>query len=294
MSDTVTKKHKGTHKSAMPVGIIIVIFALIGFVTAVYGAVFGIRYLVDKSKNYEGYNKMLTPVVLIDPTNFDDITHADMSELIEISIWSILKSDISPEKYEGSGGLVIPNADVEKAFKKLFGSEVKPKHASIEGYDYEFTYDADAGTYTVPLTSVTPIYTPDVISISKSSDSTVLTVAMISGDGWEQGENGKLVSPSPDKYIKVTLRTVDGKSYISAIQTTTTPEVATVEEGSTEAETENQDLIDQAEVVASETGTKAESTETKKAEGESKNESESKTEADSESETQSSTKASDD
>ncbi|MCR4593611.1 MAG: hypothetical protein K5761_00980 [Clostridiales bacterium] len=287
MSDTVTKKHKGTHKSAMPVGIIIVIFALVGLVTAVYGAIFGIRYLVDKSKNYEGYNKMLTPVVLIDPTNFDDITHADMSELIEISIWSILKSDISPEKYEsGSGGLVIPKADVEKAFTKLFGSEVKPKHASIEGYDYEFIYDADKGTYTVPLTSVTPIYTPDVISISKSSDSTVLTVAMISGDGWEQGENGKLVSPSPDKYIKVTLRTVDGKSYISAIQTTTTPEVATVDDNTTETESES--LTDQAELIASETEavSDSESTETNKAE------SESKTEAESKNETQSSTKAS--
>ena len=284
MSDSTVKRHKGSHKSAMPVGIIIVIFALIGFVTAIYASVAGIKFLVDKSKNYEEYSKMLTPVVLIDPTNFDDITHADMNELIEISIWSILKSDISPDKYEGgSGGLTIPQTDVEKAFKNLFGSEVSPKHATVEGYDYEFTYDADAKAYTVPLTSVTPIYTPDIIDSSKSSDSIILTVAMISGDGWEQAKDGKLTAPSPDKYIKVTLRSVDGKSYISAIQTTGAPEVATTVANTAAETTESPDLIEQAEVVASETQSVKSDESKDSQENNTENESNSETEKGSES-----------
>ncbi len=289
MSDSKTKRHKGTHKSAMPLGIVIVIFSLIGFVTVIFACVTGVKYLIEKNRNFEEYNKMLTPVVLIDPTNFDDITHADMNELIEISIWSILKSDISPDKYEtGSGGLTIPQEDVEKAFTDLFGSELSPKHATIEGYDYEFAYDADSKSYTVPLTSVTPIYTPDVISSSKSSDSIILTVAMISANGWEQAENGKLTAPSPDKYIKVTLRTVEGKRYISAIQTTGAPEIASTAVGLTEKTSESPDLIEQAEQVASETEA-AKETEKAKEEETDKSSSQEETTGGTETETESAT-----
>ena len=39
-------------------------------------------------------------------------------------------------------------------------------------------------------------------------------------------ENGEMVAPSPDKYLKITLRETDGNLFISAIQNTSAPEVA--------------------------------------------------------------------
>lgn len=150
---------------------------------------------------------MLTPVVLISPDTFDDVTKADMSQLVEISIWALLKSDISPDTYESTGdGLLIPKEDVEAQFVKLFGTEVTPVHSTIEGYGMDFTFDSAKGTYTVPLTGITPIYTPDVINKTTLPNSIVLTVACIAGDGWEQGENGEMKAPIPDKYLKITLR----------------------------------------------------------------------------------------
>jgi hypothetical protein len=38
-----------------------------------------------------------------------------------------------------------------------------------------------------------------------------------------------MIPPTPDKYLKVTLREVDGKYFISAIQSTTAPEHVTQE-----------------------------------------------------------------
>lgn len=253
MSDVQTKKHKGTHKGAFPMGSVVIILALIGLATVIVLAVFGIKNIISKSKNYDEYNKLLTPVVLIDPKGFDDITKADMNELLEMSIWAILKSDISPDTYEtGAGGIIIPEKDVEASFKKLFGTEVKPVHATVEGYEYEFTYDADAKTYAIPITSIAPIYTPNVVSVKKSADTVVLTVALLSGEAWQQGEDGSMVPPAPDKYIKVTLRVKDGTQAISAIQATTTPETGTTL-APAESSTEDKDLLGQAEVVASDT-----------------------------------------
>ena len=258
MAETTNKKHKGTHKLAFPIGCIIILLAAIGLVTVVISAVNGIDAVVDKSKHYEEYEKILTPVVLIDPDTFDDVTKADMSQLIEISIWSLLKSDIDPDTFESTeNGLLIPKAEVEKEFVELFGTEIAPVHATIDGYAIEFQYDAKTEAYTVPLTGVTPVYIPKVVDKTTSTDTVVLTVACLAGDAWEQDENGDMVEPSPDKYIKITLREKDENLYISALQSTTTPEVATTEKA-TEPTTESKELIDQADVVAKESTTTAE------------------------------------
>ena len=252
MAEEKAKKHKGTHKAAFPVGILIIILAAIGLVTIVVSAVKGIDTAVQNSKHYEEYNKILTPVVLIDPDTFDDITKADMTQLMEISIWSLLKSDIAPDTFESNeSGLAIPKAAVEEEFVELFGTEVSPVHQTIEGYGLEFVYDTKSETYTVPLTGITPIYTPQVVDKTTSSDTVVLTVACLAGDAWEQGENGDMIAPTPDKYIKITLREQNDNLYISAIQNTTTPEVVTTEP----TQSTTTDLND--DVVASSTTTQA-------------------------------------
>jgi hypothetical protein len=217
-------------KWAFPVGLIVVLLAAIGLATVVVAGVKGIDTVVDKTKRYEEYEKLLTPVVLIDPDNFDDITKAQMSQLMEISIWSLLKSDVAPDTFESNeSGLSIPKSAVEEEFIDLFGKEVTPVHGTIEGYGIDFAYDNTSETYTVPLTGVTPIYTPDVVKVTKTTDTVVLTVACISGNAWEQGENGEMVAPNPDKYIRITLRENEGNLFISAIQNTTAPETATTE-----------------------------------------------------------------
>ena len=259
MTEATNKKHKGTHKFAFPVGAVVTILAIIGLITLVSFAVKGIGDAVEKSKKYDEYEKLLTPVVLIDPDTFDDITKADMGQLIEISIWSLLKSDITPDSYESTAdGIIIPKEKVEEEFVKLFGTEVTPSHATIEGYGVDFVFDSAKGGYTVPLTGVTPLYTPDVIGKTTLPNSIVLTVACLAGDAWEQGEDGEMKAPIPDKHLKITLREKDGVYYISAIQNTSTPEVATTE-ATTESTTAAPDLSGQEDVVASESSTEAES-----------------------------------
>ncbi len=224
------KQNKSGHKLAFPIGLVVVLLAAIGFVTVVVAGVNGIDTAIEKTKKYEEYEKLLTPIVLIDPDTFDDITKADMSQLMEITLWSLLKNDVAPDTFESNdNGLSIPKKVVEEEFVELFGKEIKPTHSTIEGYGIDFVYDNVMEAYTVPLTGVTPIYTPDVIDISKRTDTVVLTVACLSGDAWEQGENGEMVAPTPDKYIKITLRENEGNLFISAIQNTTAPEVATTE-----------------------------------------------------------------
>lgn len=227
MAETdVNKKRK--NRWAFPLGLIITVFAVIGLVCVILAGVNATKKAIIKSKNIEEYNTMLTPVVMNDPDPFDDITKANKNQLIDISIWSILKSNLSPDKYEyGENGMMIPEDDVTAEFHKLFGTDTEPVHATVNGYGYTFTYDSAKHMYSIPLTGLVPTYTPDVVKVQKKSGSVVLTVGYLAGDQWAQNSEGDMVAPEPDKYMKITLREKDGSYYINSIQATSSPETAT-------------------------------------------------------------------
>ncbi len=248
-------KKNSKQKLAFPIGLIVVLLAAIGLATVVVAGVKGVDTAIDKSRHFEEYEKYFTPVVLIDPDTFDDITKAPMSQLMEISLWSLLKNDVSSDSFESNdNGLAIPKAAVEEKFIDLFGKEIKPVHGTIEGYAIDFTYDNTSETYTVPLTGVTPIYTPDVVKVTKTTDTVVVTVACLAGDAWEQGENGEMIAPTPDKYIRITLRENNENLFISAIQNTTAPEVATTQ-NRPDSKVEDVDLIGKAKLTETQPAT---------------------------------------
>ena len=224
------KNKKRAHPWAFWLGLVIAVLSIIGLVTVVLAGIGVAKYVNIKAKNIDEYNKMLIPVVMNDPDMFDDISKADMGQLLDISIWSILRGDISPDKYEYvENNMIIPEEDVTAEFQKLFGSEVPPVHATVNGYGYEFVYNAAEKTYSIPLTGIEPTYTPKVTDVDKKSNTIVLTVAYLAADGWKQDSQGNMVAPEADKFVKITLRENDGNYYIAAMQSTSAPEVATTQ-----------------------------------------------------------------
>ncbi len=267
-------KKKRAHRWAFPIGLMLSVFAVIGLVTVVIAGINGVRYAVTKVKNIDEYTKMLIPVVMNDPDMFDDISQADMNQLLDISIWSILKSDLSPDTYEYSNGnMIIPEQDVADEYTKLFGSERAPVHSTVTGYGYDFEYNAAEKQYTIPLTGIEPTYTPKIVDVEKKSNTIVLTVAYLASDGWAQASDGSMVAPEPDKYVKVTLREKDSQHYISAMQMTSTPETAVTQIGeeviTEEPQTALADNFTQEQTSAEEASQEASEPESGSAEGES-------------------------
>lgn len=214
-------------------GLVTVIFSLIGFFGCILFALNFISASSEekKAEQLSQYNKFLIPVAAVDPSHFDDITVSSMEQLIEIAVWSIMRSDLPPDKYDySSGELAIPLADVENAFITYFGTQVQIKHQTVTGYGYEFSYNAEDGCYYIPLTTIEPLYTPVVTASEKKGDALTLTVGLINGNAWKQDNvSGEIIKPEPDKYIKVTLHSSGHSSFISAIRTTSLPETAIVE-----------------------------------------------------------------
>lgn len=227
------RKKESKKRFSFAFGLLTAIFSLIGFGGCILTAVNFITAQGEerKSRELDSYNEFLVAVAAVDPAPFDDITGASSGELVEIAVWSIIGAELEPDKYDYSTGeLAIPVSDVEAAYTRYFGTDKPIVHTSVTGYGYEFSYNAEKSCYFIPLTAIEPFYTPRVTEAETKGDSVTLTVGLINSNVWKMDSHtGELSQPEPDKFIKVTLRSSGGASYIGAIRSSNLPETAIVD-----------------------------------------------------------------
>ena len=252
--------NKTKNKLAFPVGIIAGILAIVGLVTVINFTVDKINDLTDKTAEKAEYEEMLKPVVMFDPDPFDDLTQADVSQLLNSAVWALLMSEDGADKYPYSEGetfgIVVPQEDIESYFVSLFGTEIDiaSLHSSIDMSEYEITYDAALKSYILPVTGVESAYTPKVYDIEKQGSSKILSVGYIGSLAWAQIEDGEYTAPEPDKYMKITLRERSGgMMYVSSIQAVDGQEVIGTTEPTRAPETEPTTVVEETtEAVADE------------------------------------------
>lgn len=204
------------------IGIAVAVLAIIGLITIITGAVKGVKSVFRTADKNDTYKEFLTPVIMNDPDAFDDVINANQSQLISISIWSLLKGDINPDSFESkNGGMLVPETLVEEEFTKLFGKDVAPVHQTVEGGEgIQFEYSKSDKAYIVPITGISAIYSPLIADVSEKGSSTILTVGYLASEDWVQTENGDMKAPEPVKYMKIYLRKNGDDYYISSIKQT--------------------------------------------------------------------------
>lgn len=205
------------------VGLTVVILTVIGFISVIDFVSDRIQSTANKSKQEQTqlYEDFISPVIMNDPDTFDDITKADLQQLLSIAIWSVIDSGADPEKYEYTdGGMLMPQKEVEEEFTSLFGSEVALTHSTVDGGDgVTFSYSKKKQCYIIPITGIMPIYLPDVTEVKEKDNSVVLTVGYLASADWVQDSDGNMVPPEPGKYMKITLgKNGDGSFFVKAIQ----------------------------------------------------------------------------
>lgn len=225
-------KKRKKNKLAFPLGVIAIILAIIGLINVIGFSIDTVKNLTDKTADKKSYENMLKPVVMFDPDPFDDLTQADVSQLLNSAVWALLMSEDGADKYPYSEGetfgIIVPQADIEKYFVNLFGTEIDiaSMHSSIDMSDYDITYDAALKSYILPITGVESAYTPKVSDIEEQGSSLILSVDYIGNNAWAQIADDQYAAPEPDKRMKITLRERSGGiMYVSSIQSADSQEV---------------------------------------------------------------------
>lgn len=211
------------------VGIIVLVLALVGAVSLISSVVNRISDSFDNSEKLEEYKAFVTPVIMSDPTPFDDVINADQTQLLSISIWSLLREGLDPDSVEYSGtGMLISKDTVEAEFSRLFGKDVAALHQTVDGGDgTQFVYNSKTQKYTIPLTSVDPVFSPMIADVAERGSTIILTVGCLASEDWKQAANGDMIAPEPVKYLKITLRSGSDGYYISSLKETDAVEVIT-------------------------------------------------------------------
>ena len=201
-------------------GALILIFVGIGLVSTVRFLSSHVQHLSLREQQREQFRTMLRPVVMNDPATFDDVSLANPDELLSIAIWNILLQNPDPDRYDfADGQMLLPQTEVEESLQSLFGTDVSVKHTTVDGGGVTFSYAEKKRCYTIPITGITPIYSPRIDDMTVSGDRVVLTVGYLSGEDVTQNENGELVLPEPAKRMRITLRRgAENQLFISAIQ----------------------------------------------------------------------------
>ena len=210
MSKKKKRTHKQGHTGSFFLGLILLLLAAFGAYQAVHLTVEKVNAVRGGSARYTEYEEFLEPFVAVDPAVFDDVSGAEQTDLLDAAISALIfTSDRmnTYEVFEGEvTGLLVPQADVEKYFVKLFGKEVQMHHQSVTDSFYNVIYNSERASYIIPITSVDPTYTPKVYDSERTGNSVTLTVGYIIGSEWAQLERGSYVAPEPAKYMKITLR----------------------------------------------------------------------------------------
>ncbi len=225
---------KKKSRLAFPLGMLIIIFAVVGIVATVKWGVTAVKTLTDNSAQKKEYEEFLRPVVMYDPDPFDDVNSADLTQLVNASIWSLITQSDSSESFSYSTGdnmgILIPEKRVTAEFVRLFGTEIDiaSKYSSLNMSAHDITYDAAQGGFIIPITSLDIAYTPEVYEIEKKANSIILTVGYIGSKAWAEIEDGGYASPQADKYMKITLRQGEKGYYIASLQAIGASEVANI------------------------------------------------------------------
>ena len=232
---------------------LLIVFGAASVVASV-GRVIG--SLFDDSEERAQYEKLLAPLVMLDPVPFDSLETADQNLLLQAAIWeAIYNEDIADEtKYERdeSGALIMPAVDVDKNGALLFGPDYTLEHHSFEADGMQFVYDEERSGYIIPITGTTSAYTPKVVKIKTSVKEKRVTVGYVapptgfSLDGTLSTEQGDpafyydyIFTRQGDGYYLTAITTSDTKPANSA-SSSAAQAPAVIEEADNQAQLQEQ------------------------------------------------------
>lgn len=193
------------------VGILVTVFAIVGVVFTVVYAVEGVTYLISQQGSKQDYEKMIAPVVMLDPPAVDAPEKLDNSTIIASGILDIV---LNSNQYDYQGddmAVYIPAIDVNAHIKKLFG-DVPYQDATVATSAYTFEYSGETQMYMVQRDIQFFSYQPKVEKITNDGDSVLLHVGyQPQGAAWGANTNDR--EQEPFKYMDYLLQK-QGDSYI--------------------------------------------------------------------------------
>ena len=208
---------RGRYRRGMVVGVLVLLFALIGVVYVTTAVVQQIYTAVTDDSALRAYDEKIKPLVMQDPKAFESWEELSGETVLTAAVWQeILTGDSFT--YDETGRTILSYARVLKAARTLFGPdcEIDPSLLPADSY---ISYEEEGNEFHITPYTDTDSFTPYTMEESRSGEEILLRVGYVSAmDDWRQEVSGG-EKPTPGKYMLYVLRTdEEGNTYISAVR----------------------------------------------------------------------------
>jgi len=221
---TVTKHRK---RYAAPLGFLVILLTVIGFVTLIVVGTRLFYQLTDDSALREEYSVMIDPIVMLDPPNFAEPSKLSDAIVLQSSIWAtVFSGDITRFSTDEYGQILIPVTDLEVVCNSLYGptATIPRRSMTVDGGEVDpeaeegtviFEYRSDIDSFIVPILGEIGVYTAKVESIKRSGDEMYLTVGFYpKSSSWYDQFTEQKSTDTAEKYkIFVMKKNPDTKQY---------------------------------------------------------------------------------
>ena len=209
----ISKRRK--HKYVATVGAVLIGLAIIGSIALFSGLInLGARVL-DNTRQKEAFEWKIYPLLMFDPTTFEEPGQLDEVFVLKTALWSTLLENRTKYAYDENGMLLVPASDLDVAAKSLYGDAVTLNHQTFsEGYEFFYIFNEETNTYSVPISGQSAAYVPKVVEINREGDVYTLIVGYVAPTTlWNVSEDGSSESV-PDKYLYYDLIKTENGGYI--------------------------------------------------------------------------------
>lgn len=197
-------------------GVALTVLIIAGAVSVVQGGIGMVQDFFDNTAEREEYNHRVEMLVMFDMLPFEDLNQVDQGALRQAVLWGVYFRDVDTVARNEEGAALIPAIEADLYAADLFGPSFRfSDHSSfdepVQRMHYE--YNPETQTYTMPITSIQPLYTSQVVDIQRESGSIKrVTVAYANA----MGPNGEVIRDPdfehPARYMDYLFRR-DGNNY---------------------------------------------------------------------------------
>lgn len=174
-------QRRGQHRGMAVLGLIVLIFAVIGMIATVVTGVNIVKKVRDTSHLKDEMYYTLLPLMQYAPVAFDDPDESKQDALIQAALFEITNREwirqqqssdyVSPYEVDEYGRTAVPISDVTAAYNKLFGVDTLPychTFGDDAGTYFTYEYDAEHQLYYVPYSATSSAYEPVIDTIQRA------------------------------------------------------------------------------------------------------------------------------
>lgn len=206
---TAGGRRRGRYRFAAPLGLCVLLFAVVGLISLVVLGIHGIQHAQDDTPLRSELDDFLSPVMQYNPQAFSDVNGTKQDALLLSAIWRVTDTERIREKKENTtvckyqmdemGRMLIPISEIEESYATLFGPDAVPYYHNIgdEG-SFAFEYDKENGYYHVPFVSSPSTYVPVIDTLKTKGDTVTVRVGYVLSSKIGVDDKGNSLEPTAD------------------------------------------------------------------------------------------------